>query len=187
MEDWTKVCLGAGRTLGPFPSFHAANSHPSTAPLKDDSTFCRRQNCLFSERQLTLLWRCSTKSIVNICAPNIETSGPLLHGSQKAGTSPHKQEIGKFLPGESDQPKRKDLKLLTSEVLPTKELIHIIPTVKLTVDKSLPCTPSFFYQFFSFSLKYKQTTGISKHLSILHRVSFKRSGENKEAERDLRN
>lgn len=48
---------------------------------------------------------------------SIETSGPLLLLPQIAGPSAYKQEFGKFFSGESDQPKRKHLKPLTSELL----------------------------------------------------------------------
>lgn len=52
---------------------------------------------------------------------NIETSGPLPPlGSQNVGLSSYKQEFGKHFSGESDQPKIKDLKRLTSEVLQLK-------------------------------------------------------------------
>lgn len=51
-----------------------------------------------------------------MCTVNTETSGLLPFGSQNIGTLSYKQEFGKFFSGESDQPERKDLKILTSEV-----------------------------------------------------------------------
>lgn len=54
---------------------------------------------------------------------NTETSGPpLTRGPQNVRPSSYKQEFGKLFSGESDQPKRKELKVLISEVLQLKNV-----------------------------------------------------------------
>lgn len=64
-----------------------------------------------SEAQVAVRRHSVEQSIV------IWTSGPLLPLPQNTGPSAYKREFRKFFPEESDQPNRKHLKLLTSEVL----------------------------------------------------------------------
>lgn len=101
---------------------------------------------------------------------NSETTGPPLPpGFQNVGPSSYKQEFGKFFSGESGQPKKKkELKILTSEVLQLKNS-GMLSYRKVHGQQISLGIQSFLFACFSYFTMSRQPR-ISKHLRIVYEI-----------------
>ena len=145
---------------------------PSTTLVKGCSTLYRvsgvRNNWLLGGTILR------TETTVSTGVLNTETSGPpLTRGSQNVGPSSYTQEFGKFFSGESDQPKRKELKILISEVLQLKNST-MLSYRKVHSQQVALGIQSFLLAFYFSYLNMSRQSRISKHLRILYGIPLKR-------------
>lgn len=145
---------------------------PSTITVKDCCTLCRGTTVCLERGTASYVRRHNTENRVNseyVCSNHRNLWSSSATWLPKCGPSSYKHEFGNFFSGESDQPKRKDLKFLSSEVLRLKN--STLLSYRKPHSQQVPWYINNFLLAFCFSYwNISKLLWILKHLKILDKV-----------------